>query len=73
MALSKIELLRYSKHIKLKSVGISGQESLKSAKVLVIGAGDLGCIVLQSLTATGIGTIGIIDGDTIEESNLQKG
>ena len=72
MALSKIELLRYSKHIKLKSVGISGQESLKSAKVLVIGAGDLGCIVLQSLTAAGIGTIGIIDGDTIEESNLQS-
>ncbi len=72
MALSKIELLRYSKHIKLKSVGISGQESLKSAKVLVIGASDLGCIVLQSLTAVGIGTIGIIDGGTVKESNLQS-
>ena len=72
MALNKIELLRSTKHIKLKSVGISGQESLKSAKVLVIGAGDLGCIVLQSLTSAGIGTIGIIDGDIVEESNLQS-
>lgn len=72
MSLSKAELSRYSKHIKLKEVGINGQEQLKVAKVLVIGAGGLGCPVLQYLTAAGVGTIGIIDGDTIDESNLQR-
>ena len=72
MNLSKIELSRYSRHIKLSNVGIKGQEKLKAAKVLVIGAGGLGCPVLQYLTAAGVGTIGIIDGDTIEESNLQR-
>ena len=72
MSLSKAELSRYSRHIKLKEVGINGQEKLKAAKVLVIGAGGLGCPVLQYLTAAGVGTIGIIDGDTIDESNLQR-
>ncbi len=72
MSLSKSELSRYSRHIKLKEVGIAGQEKLKAAKILVIGAGGLGCPVLQYLTAAGVGTIGIIDGDTIEESNLQR-
>ena len=72
MNLSKAELSRYSRHIKLSYIGIKGQEKLKAAKVLVIGAGDLGCPVLQYLTAAGIGTIGILDCETVEESNLQR-
>jgi adenylyltransferase/sulfurtransferase len=72
MSLSKAELSRYSRHIKLSKVGIDGQEKLKAAKVLVIGTGGLGCPVLQYLTAAGVGTLGIIDGDTVDESNLQR-
>jgi molybdopterin/thiamine biosynthesis adenylyltransferase/rhodanese-related sulfurtransferase len=72
MNLSKAELLRYSRHIKLREVGIKGQEALKSAKVLVIGAGGLGCPVLQYLSAAGVGLIGIIDAGTIDVSNLQR-
>lgn len=72
MSLSKTELSRYSKHIKLSEIGIKGQEKLKASKVLVIGAGDLGCQVLQYLTASGVGIIGILDCDTIEQSNLQS-
>jgi len=72
MSLSKAELSRYSRHIKLNGVGISGQEKLKAAKVLVIGAGGLGCPVLQYLSAAGVGTIGILDGDKVDESNLQR-
>lgn len=63
---------RYSRHILLSQIGEAGQEKLKTAKVLVIGAGGLGCPVLQYLSAAGVGTIGIIDFDKIEESNLQR-
>ena len=70
--LSKDEHNRYNRHILLSEVGESGQEKLKSAKVLVIGAGGLGCPVLQYLTAAGIGTVGIIDFDLVDESNLQR-
>jgi len=70
--LTNSEKNRYSRHISLDAVGLLGQEKLKAAKVLVIGAGGLGCPVLQYLTAAGVGTIGIIDFDTIEESNLQR-
>jgi len=63
---------RYNRHIILSEVGQEGQEKLLKAKVLVVGAGGLGCPVLQYLTAAGIGTIGIIDFDVIEESNLQR-
>jgi adenylyltransferase/sulfurtransferase len=70
--LSKEELKRYDRHILLSEIGISGQEKLKNAKVLVIGAGGLGCPVLQYLTAAGIGTIGIVDFDVVDESNLQR-
>lgn len=63
---------RYSRHILLDSVGKAGQIKLKNSRVLVIGAGGLGCPVLQYLTAAGIGTIGIIDFDHVDESNLQR-
>ncbi len=70
--LSKEEIKRYSRHLILPEIGESGQIKLKQAKVLVIGAGGLGCPVLQYLTAAGVGTIGIIDFDKVEESNLQR-
>lgn len=72
MSLTNKEKNRYSRHILLEKVGLEGQEKLKGAKVLVIGAGGLGCPVLQYLTAAGIGTIGIIDFDIVDESNLQR-
>jgi sulfur-carrier protein adenylyltransferase/sulfurtransferase len=70
--LSEKEKQRYSRHILLDKVGLSGQEKLKSARVLVIGAGGLSCPALQYLTAAGVGNIGIIDFDTVDESNLQR-
>ena len=72
MKLSKEEKQRYSRHIILNEIGLQGQEKLKAAKVLLIGAGGLGCPVLQYLTAAGVGTIGIADYDTIDISNLQR-
>jgi adenylyltransferase/sulfurtransferase len=70
--LTKGEKHRYSRHTILEHVGIAGQEKLKLAKVLIIGAGGLGCPILQYLTAAGIGTIGIVDDDIVDESNLQR-
>lgn len=70
--LTQSELLRYSRHLLLPEIGKSGQEKLKNAKVLVIGAGGLGCPVLMYLTAAGIGKIGIVDFDKVDESNLQR-
>ena len=70
--LNNSEKNRYNRHILLDKVGLIGQEKLKAAKVLVIGAGGLGCPVLQYLTAAGVGTIGIIDFDTVDETNLQR-
>jgi len=63
---------RYLRHILLKEIGEEGQLKLKKAKVLVIGAGGLGCPVLQYLAAAGVGKIGIIDNDIVDISNLQR-
>jgi sulfur-carrier protein adenylyltransferase/sulfurtransferase len=64
--------MRYARHIALNEVGESGQQKLVNAKVLVVGAGGLGCPTLQYLAAAGIGSIGIVDGDTVDETNLQR-
>ncbi len=72
MQLSKSELKRYNRHIIMPEIGIKGQQKLKNAKVLVVGAGGLGCPVLQYLSAAGVGTIGICDFDFVDESNLQR-
>lgn len=70
--LSNEEIGRYSRHITLPEVGLKGQEKLKSSSVLVIGAGGLGSPVLQYLAAAGIGRLGIVDGDVVDRSNLQR-
>lgn len=71
-SLSKEEYQRYNRHIILPEIKEEGQLKLKNAKVLVIGAGGLGCPVLQYLTAAGVGRIGIIDADSVDISNLQR-
>jgi adenylyltransferase/sulfurtransferase len=70
--LSKDEMMRYQRQTLLPEIGTGGQEKLKNARVLVIGAGGLGCPVLLYLTAAGVGTLGVIDGDTVSESNLPR-
>ncbi|KAF0116311.1 MAG: UBA/THIF-type NAD/FAD binding protein [Rhodobacteraceae bacterium] len=66
------ELDRYARHIILREIGGPGQKRLKAAKVLVVGAGGLGSPVLLYLAAAGVGTIGVIDHDVVEGSNLQR-
>ena len=69
---SKPELVRYNRQMMLPEIGLKGQEKLSNAKVLMVGAGGLGCPALQYLNACGIGTIGIIDFDKIELHNLHR-
>ena len=66
------ELERYARHIVLPEIGGPGQQMLKRARVLVIGAGGLGAPVLEYLAAAGVGTLGIVDDDTVSLSNLQR-
>ncbi len=69
---SDTELNRYARHIVLREIGGPGQKALKDAKVLVVGAGGLGAPALLYLAASGVGTIGVIDDDVVDNSNLQR-
>jgi adenylyltransferase/sulfurtransferase len=69
--LSRDEVARYSRHLIIPDLGVDGQKRLKNARVLVIGAGGLGAPALLYLAAAGVGTIGIVDFDVVDESNLQ--
>ncbi len=70
--LSSSEYKRYGRHITLPEIGVEGQKKLKKAKVLVVGAGGLGSPIILYLAAAGVGTLGIIDFDLVEETNLQR-
>jgi adenylyltransferase/sulfurtransferase len=72
MALTQDEILRYSRHLIMPEVGVQGQEKLKAAKVLMIGTGGLGSPAALYLAAAGIGTIGLVDFDVVDFSNLQR-
>ncbi len=71
-ALGPDEITRYARHIVLRGVGGEGQQKLKAARVLVIGAGGLGSPVIAYLAAAGVGTLGVVDHDTVSLSNLQR-
>ena len=72
MKLGSKELLRYSKQILLKNIGVAGQKKISNTKVLIIGVGGLGCPLAMYLANMGIGNIGLIDHDKIELSNLNR-
>jgi molybdopterin-synthase adenylyltransferase len=72
MTLTKPEIERYKRHIVLRDVGGAGQQKLKAARVLLIGAGGLGSPLVAYLAAAGVGTIGIVDDDVVSLSNLQR-
>src|ERR1700731_1127787 len=69
---SALEIERYARHIILRDIGGPGQQKLKRARVLVIGAGGLGSPLIQYLAAAGIGEIGVVDDDIVSLSNLQR-
>ena len=66
------EVRRYSRHLIIPDVGMDGQKRLKNAKVLCVGAGGLGSPALMYLAAAGVGTLGIVEFDVVDESNLQR-
>ena len=70
--LTEEQIERYSRHIVLQDVGLEGQEKILNAKVLIIGAGGLGAPAALYLAAAGVGTIGIVDADNVDLSNLQR-
>src|ERR1700741_3596880 len=70
--LTRAEVARYSRHLIIPDLGLDGQKRLKNAKVLVIGAGGLGSPALMYLAAAGVGTLGIVEFDVVDESNLQR-
>jgi len=70
--LSVDEVKRYSRHLIIPEVGMTGQKRLKNARVLCVGAGGLGSPALLYLAAAGVGTLGIVDFDVVDESNLQR-
>lgn len=72
MFLTDMELQRYTRQIMLPEIGVEGQEKLKNASVLCVGAGGLGSSVLMYLAAAGVGILGMIDDDVVDESNLQR-
>ena len=72
MDFTEDQIHRYSRHIILQDVGVEGQEKISTGKVLIVGAGGLGAPVALYLAAAGVGTIGIIDGDVVDLSNLQR-
>ncbi len=72
VSLSREEILRYSRHLLIPEVGLSGQRKLKAASVLVVGAGGLGSPVAMYLAAAGVGRIGLVDYDVVDFSNLQR-
>ena len=72
MNLKTNELERYSRQIIIKNIGISGQKKIKNSKVLIVGLGGLGCPVAEYLSRTGVGTIGLIDHDKIDLSNIHR-
>ena len=72
VVLSNDEILRYSRHLIMPEVGMDGQRKLKAAKVLCIGAGGLGSPLALYLTAAGVGTLGIVDYDVVDYTNLQR-
>jgi sulfur-carrier protein adenylyltransferase/sulfurtransferase len=71
-SLTPADLARYSRHLSLREVGVEGQQKLKAARVLLVGAGGLGSPAALYLAASGVGTIGVIDNDKVDVSNLQR-
>lgn len=72
MTLTDLEMQRYARHLVMPEIGVAGQEKLKRASVLIIGAGGLGAPAAMYLAAAGVGTIGVADADVVELSNLQR-
>ena len=72
MIFSDSESKRYARHFSLQNFGIAGQEKLKHAKILCVGCGGLASSAIMYLAAAGIGLLGVIDDDVVDESNLQR-